>query len=155
MRERMKYVAVVVAMFVMLMPQTTSAVESVENLFEKYIQLNENFDPSVAELYSDDAKIHMYRRYPHGIERAMEFSGAKWKQLLIKTMPLAKAQNDKSVFSKITITNYGNSYKIKANRYSNRKCYTDTGYYMMVAPTDVGRLQITEEYIETQPQSDC
>ena len=63
----MKYVAVVVAMFVMLMPQTTSAVESVENLFEKYIQLNENFDPSVAELYSDDAKIHMYRRYPHGI----------------------------------------------------------------------------------------
>jgi hypothetical protein len=70
-------------------------------------------------------------------------------------MPLAKTQDDKSVFSEVTISNYGNGHKIKANRYSNRKCYTDTGYYMVVAPNEFGTLQIIEEYSETQPQSDC
>ena len=55
--------------------------------FEKYISLGENFDESVADLYSDNAKISTYRRYPHGLEKAMEIDGSKWKLLVKKTMP--------------------------------------------------------------------
>jgi hypothetical protein len=151
----MKYVATVFAIFTILLSQITQADELAKELFDKYIQLSDSFESSVADLYSDDAKIHTYRKYPHGLERAMELSGAQWKQLLVKAMPLAKTQDDKSVFSEVTISNYGNGHKIKANRYSNRKCYTDTGYYMVVAPNEFGTLQIIEEYSETQPQSDC
>jgi hypothetical protein len=151
----MKYVATVFAIFTILLSQITQADELAKELFDKYVQLSDSFESSVADLYSDDAKIHTYRKYPHGLERAMELSGAQWKQLLVKAMPLAKTQNDKSVFSEVTISNYGNGHKIKANRYSNRKCYTDTGYYMVVAPNELGTLQIIEEYSETQPQSDC
>jgi hypothetical protein len=151
----MKYVATVFAIFTILLSQITQADELAKELFDKYVQLSDSFESSVADLYSDDAKIHTYRKYPHGLERAMELSGVQWKQLLVKAMPLAKAQNDKSVFSEVTISNYGSGHKIKANRYSNRKCYTDTGYYMVVAPNELGTLQIIEEYSETQPQSDC
>lgn len=151
----MKYLTTIFAILTMLFSQIAHASESAKELFDKYVQLSDSFELSVADLYSDNAKIHTYRKYPHGLERAMGLSGAQWKQLLLKAMPLAKAQNDKSVFSEVTISNYGDGYKIKANRYSSRKCYTDTGYYMVVTPNEFGKLQIIEEYSETQPQSNC
>jgi hypothetical protein len=77
----MKYVATVFAIFTILLSQITQADELAKELFDKYIQLSDSFESSVADLYSDDAKIHTYRKYPHGLERAMELSGAQWKQL--------------------------------------------------------------------------
>lgn len=151
----MKYLTVVFAFTALLLSQHVTADESAERFFGKYIQLSDSFDSSVAELYSDNAKIHAYRKYPHGTERQMEIPGAQWKQLIARVMPLAKAQNDRSIYSEVAINRLGNGYKIKANRYSNRKCYTDTGYYMIVTPDSNGELKIVEEYSETQPQSDC
>jgi len=85
----------------------------------------------------------------------MEMTGVQWKQLITKVMPLAKAQNDKSIFSKIEISEFEDGYKIKADRYSLRKCYTDTGYYMVVKPLSDGSLKIFEEYMETKPLPNC
>lgn len=144
----MKFVVTLVGFFAILLSSIAAAEGDARRLFD-------NYDPSVAELYSDNAKIHAYRKYPYGTERQMELDGVQWKQLLVRAMPLAKAQNDKSVFTEIVISIFGAGYKIKANRYSNRKCYTDTGYYMVVAPNKDGEFKIIEEYSETQPQSNC
>jgi hypothetical protein len=126
-----------------------------QTFFNDYIRLGDAFDPAVADLYFDQALIHAYRVYPHGLERNMELSGVQWKQLVIQIMPLAKAQNDKSTFSNIRFTEINGGYKIKADRYSVRKCYTDTGYYMIVKPSENGNLKIIEEYMETKPLPNC
>lgn len=131
------------------------ATEELNSFFMKYIELNDNFDISVAKLYSDKAKIHAYRVYPHGTQRSLELNGEKWKQLIVRAMPIAKTKNDKSSFSNIVITKQDKKYKIKANRYSNIKCYTDTGYYMIVEESKGGDLYIIEEYMEAQPNSNC
>lgn len=123
--------------------------------FKSYVQLGESFDSDLANLYSEDALIHTYRVYPHGLERNMELTGAQWKALISRVMPIAKAQNDKSTFSDIAVTEIDGGYKIKADRYSVRKCYTDTGYYMIVKPTKNGSLTISEEYMETKPLPSC
>ena len=125
------------------------------DFFQRYVELGDAFDPSVANLYSDKAIIHAYRVYPHGLERNMEMTGAQWKQLITKVMPLAKSQNDKSTFSKVEINEFDGGFKIKADRYSVRKCYTDTGYYMVVKPDGNGSLKIFEEYMETKPLPNC
>lgn len=151
----MKYTATAFASFTLLLSQIAHAGESASDFFNRYGQLNGRFDSSVADLYSDAAKIHTLRRYPFGLVRTVVLSGAQWKKVIIATMPLAKAKNDRGSTSNVTISKHGNGYKIKANRYSNIKCYTDTGYYMIVAPDKLGKLQIIEEYTETQPQSDC
>ena len=130
-------------------------ITSPEELLQQYIELGDNFDPSVANLYSDRAKIMVFRKYPHGSERQMELSGLQWKSLLSKMMPAAKAVNDISTYKDIEILKVGRSFKVKANRYSERKCYLDTGYYMVIEPSDSGGLLITEEYMETQPESNC
>lgn len=85
----------------------------------------------------------------------MELTGAQWKQLIVRAMPIAKAQNDVSKFSDIKYIETGSGYKVKANRYSVSKCYMDTGYYMIIKSLDDEGYQIVEEYMETQPESDC
>jgi hypothetical protein len=126
-----------------------------KQFFNYYITLSENFDPALADLYSDSAKIQTYRKYPHGLERSMALSGLQWKMLINKMMPIAKASNDRSKFSNIKITPIAKKYKIKADRFSTIKCYTDKGYYMVIEPKENGAFEIIEEYMETQPNSNC
>ena len=123
--------------------------------FKEYIELGERFDPSIGSLYADRAKIHATRQYPLGLNRSMEFTGAQWKQMMSAVMETAKEKNDKSKYSNMIITRQGDQYKIKADRYSVLKCYTDTGYYMIVEPGESGELSIVEEYMETKAFSDC
>ena len=151
----MSKVSIVFLIFLSAFSGSSAANNTAETFFEKYIELGEKFSTSVADLYRDSAKIHVYRNYPHGLERAMELTGTQWKSLITKAMPVAKAQNDKSTFSNIVITKKGNKYRIKADRYSVRKCYTDKGYYMVVQKNTAGNFGIIEEYMETQPKSDC
>ena len=123
--------------------------------FTKYVELGDRYDEKVANLYSDGAVIRTYRRYPHGLERAMELSGSQWKALLVKAMPLAKAQADRSTYSNVEVSVTGPKAKIKANRYSVGKCYTDTEYFMVIERQSSGAYLIVEEYSETQPQANC
>lgn len=132
-----------------------NAGETPRDLFNEYIRLGDAFDPAFVDLYDDSAQILAYRVYPHGLERNMELTGAQWKELLRKVMPMAKAKNDRSTFSNIAITETEGGFKIKADRYSVRKCYTDTGYYMVVKPTKNGKLAIFKEYMETMPLPNC
>jgi hypothetical protein len=138
-----------------MLPSLSYAEESPEELFERYEQLAKSFDSSIGSLYFDDAKVHAYRVYPHGLERTMEFTGAEWKEFILKVMPMAKSQNDISTYSNIVITEVESGYKIKADRYSERKCYTDNGYYMIVKSDVNGELLISEEYLETKPMPNC
>ncbi len=146
----------IVAIAIVFSSQQVLALSKKEasDFFENYIKLGEKFDVSVKNLYSDDAKIHAYRRYPHGLERAMEMTGKQWKTLLEKSMPIGKKRGDISKHKNVTYTISGSKITIKADRYSVLKCYTDTGYYMVVQKNKQN-LQIIEEYFETQPQSDC
>ncbi len=123
--------------------------------FAQYIDLSDKYDDKVANLYSDSAVIRSFRRYPHGLERSMQLSGSQWKTLVMKVMPLARAQGDRSTYSNVEVSMNATKVKIKANRYSVLKCYTDTGYYMVIERQSNGAYLIVEEYSETQPQSSC
>ncbi len=146
----------VVVVFILFFSQPVLAVTEKEaaEFFENCIKLGEKFDVSIKNYYSDDAKIHAYRRYPHGLERALEMTGKQWKELLVQAMPLAKKRGDRCEYKNISYAINGSTVKIKADRYSLLKCYTDKEYYMVIRKDKDG-FQIIEEYSETQPQSDC
>jgi len=130
-------------------------VSSAETFFQDYIEMGGNFDASIANLYLDSATIKNLRRYPNGLEKSMQLTGRQWKGIVTKVMPVAKAKGDKSTFSQITISINGKRAKIKANRFSNLKCYTDKGYFMIIELQPDNKYQIIEEYMESQPNSDC
>lgn len=123
--------------------------------FDRYVALGDAYDSSLAELYSDNGRIKSTRRYPDGQSRTLEISGTQWKGMIRSAMPLAKAQGDRSDFKNVRVEQAGGLTRIKADRYSVRKCYWDRGYYMLISRQSDGRIRIVEEYLETQPQSDC
>lgn len=129
--------------------------DEASTFFDNYVALGNAFDERIAALYADDANIRAYRVYPHGLERNMELTGVQWKDLVSQVMPLSKLKGDRSLFSDISITNLDDGYRIEANRYSVLKCYTDSGYYMVIKYMDDGDLRIVEEYFETRALPDC
>jgi hypothetical protein len=125
-----------------------------QRFFDRYVALGDSFNPSLATLYADSATIKSTRRYPTGQIRSIELTGTQWKNLIEKAMPLAKAQGDRSEFKNVRLEAIGDDIRVKADRYSVRKCYWDRGYYMVIRRTATGP-QIVEEYLETQPESAC
>lgn len=127
----------------------------VRAFFARFVALGDAHDVAVADLYADRASIRTVRRYAHGLERSIRMTGAQWKALLIQSMPLARAQGDRSTYDNIEVSVAGSLARIKADRYSVRKCYTDRGWYLIVERQEDGRYLIIEEFSETQPQSSC
>jgi hypothetical protein len=123
--------------------------------FDNYVTMSNNYDASVAELYSDTAKIHATSRSPEGKVSSVQFPAEKWKEIIVKAMPLAEKRGDISKYKRIKISEKDGKIKIKANRYSLLKCFTDKGYYMVIARDENNEFQIIEEYVETQQKSDC
>jgi hypothetical protein len=152
---KMKKVLIVGLLSVFALSNVAYASSEPAEFFKKYVELGDTFDPALAALYSDRARIHATRQYPLGLSRDMEFTGAQWKAVMLKVMEIAKAKNDKSRYSNMVVTRIGDRYKIKADRYSVLKCYTDTGYYMIVQPGGNEDFSIVEEYMETKAFSDC
>ena len=155
MRRVFTFLTIVASLAVVSVQADSTDTKAARAFFTKYVELGDRYDEKVANLYSDGAVIRTYRRYPHGLERAMELSGSQWKALLVKTMPLAKAQADRSTYSNVEVSVTGPKAKIKANRYSVGKCYTDTEYFMVIERQSSGAYLIVKEYSETQPQANC
>jgi hypothetical protein len=129
-------------------PQTKP--RSARELLERYMAANEAFDASVADLYSDDAKIKATRIYPNGTTRALTMEASQWKAMIRELMPVAKARGDRDSFSKVTFTDEGGRVRIRATRHSGSKDY-DSPWSMLVGPNADGNWVIFEEVIETQP----
>lgn len=152
----MRSFSILLGLLFMASTPTMANPEKPEAFFQRFVDMGHHFDPSVADLYADNASISMYRRYPHGLERAMAVSGAEWKALIRQVMPLARTKNDKSTYTNIRFTSVGdNKVKINADRYAVRKCYTDSAYYLIIDRQPDSQYKVAEEYFETQAKPDC
>lgn len=136
-------------------PTFADSHKDVSNFFDNYIQLTNAYDATVAWLYSDSAKVHSYQLEPKGKNKKLELSGMQWKELISLIMPVNQAEDNKTQFSDIQISDYEDGFKITANRYVEAKCYTDANYYMVVKPNSLGTLEITEEYSGALQASAC
>jgi hypothetical protein len=68
-------------------------------------------------------------------------------------MPVAKARGDTNKYSEVTATTEGNRAKIKANRYSEMKNYTDPEYYVILEQTASGDILVVEEHTMTMEKA--
>ncbi len=119
-------------------------------LFERYVALEHAFDPAVADLYADTALIKNRRTYPTGQVREATLPATKYKEIIRTAMPVAKARDDRSLYSTVTYTPEGTGVRIKASRYSVLKQYTSP-ISLLVAPDPKGTWLIVEEITESRP----
>ena len=154
---RLIHSCLMLVLYLLASPATAGVVTQTEArvFFDNYVALGEAYDVGLADLYADDAVIRSERRYPNGENRAMQLSGRQWKALIVSVMPLAKARQDRSTYSNLKVSVSGKRARISADRYSELKCYTDPGYYMVIERQSDGEYRIVEEYSQTRPQSSC
>jgi hypothetical protein len=124
--------------------------DDARELFDRYVQLERQFDPAVAELYADDAVIKNTRRYPNGEVRELTFPAPQYKRLVRQAMPVAKARGDTSSYSDVTYSAERTGVRITATRFSHLKQYSSP-FSMLVAPNASGLWLIREELSESRP----
>lgn len=129
--------------------QNDSALSSARELFQRYIDLERNFDVAQGELYAPDARVKNTRLYPGGQNQVISLSGAEYRRLLRAALPLAKARNDQNQYSAITYQKEGTGVRIKCTRFSQSKQYSSP-LELVVAPVG-GTWLITSESSQTKP----
>ncbi len=124
--------------------------EDVREFFKTFVEKANAFDTGIVDLYSPNARIATLR---DGTER-LELSGAQWKQLLVRFMPVAKKRGDTSTFEDINVSPHGDGFRVTATRTSAIKCVSDPNYHLDVVQKD-GSWVVVEEYTETVSLSQC
>jgi hypothetical protein len=117
--------------------------------FKKYYALEQAFDPALADLYSNDARIENVRTYPNGTKKKMTLPATDYKKLIREVVPLAKSRGDTNKYFNITYTLEGKNVRIKATRHSNLKNY-DSPISILITKNKNGIWLIIEELSESR-----
>ena len=99
------------------------APSSAEELWDLFVELGTGFDPALADLYADDAVIHLTRRYPDGRTRTLQLTGREYKPMVRQAMPIARNRGDVDVYSNVQFEDLGDRTRITATRYGTLKKY--------------------------------
>ena len=124
--------------------------EKAREFFGEFVNRANAFDSGIVELYSPNARVITLR---DGSEK-LELSGAQWKQLLVRFLPVAKKRGDISTFKDVKVFPHGDGFRISAVRTSAVKCVSDPNYHLDVVRMEE-RWVIVEEYTETVSLSRC
>jgi hypothetical protein len=130
--------------------ETRSPEGRARTFFARFVEISHAFDPAVADLYADEARIVSVRKYPNGAERKLEIKGAEYKSLIREVMPIAKVRGDTNTYADISYQRQGARVWIRATRYSALKQYSSP-YSLLVGPDASGTWLIYEEHSVTRP----
>ena len=125
-----------------------SALDEAKQFFNTYTNLYGKFDPAVADLYSDEAAIKNKRHLPDGTAREMSLPAKTYKELIRKTMPLAKERGDTSNYTNVQYKEESGKVRIECQRYSELKKYTSP--LSLVIAKNGERWLIVEELSESK-----
>ncbi len=125
-------------------------IQAARKLFGQYVALEKAFDPAAADLYADDAKIQNTRKYPDGRQRTLMIPAPQYKELIRKSMSLAKSRADTNEYKAVKLTAEEGNIRITAIRHSNLKNY-DSPLSILVGKTSDGKWLILEEISESIP----
>ncbi len=110
--------------------------KNVLDFFQLYMDLNQRFDPALANYFSDDA-LAVVTKYGEDIETIEKIKGVKIKKYMVDGMKYAKASVNSDKYSNIRVKDLGDrQYLIQADRYSIDKCYMDNDFSLTVQRTD-------------------
>lgn len=129
---------------------TASPEAEARHVFEEIVERANNFDASVVDFYSDEARIVTLR---NGTDK-QEMSGAQWKELVRRVMPVAERIGDTNTYEAVSVTPHGDGFRVTAVRTSALKCVEDPSYHLDLVKAD-GSWKVVEEYSETVSLSRC
>ncbi|MEO6193715.1 MAG: hypothetical protein ABIS20_11955 [Thermoanaerobaculia bacterium] len=117
-------------------------------LFARYVQLEHAFDPTMADLYTDQAVIVNKRIYKDGKVTSLQIPALRYKHVIRTGMATAKTQGDISNYTNDSYVPEGSKVRISVTRYSVLKKYSSP-MALLVGPDPTGKWVIYEEKSES------
>jgi hypothetical protein len=117
--------------------------------FQHYVELEHAFDPTIADLYSDEAVIKATRYLPDGKIIPMTIPVSRYKKVLRDYIGTrARQLGDVSNYTNDTYAQEGSRVRIKVTRYSSIE-KVSSPVSMLVGPDATGKWLIYEELSES------
>lgn len=127
------------------------SIEEAKGVLNQYAAQSYLQSPQFVELYSDRATI---RARVQGQPEQRTFQGRMYKQWVRASLQRGGSALDASQFKDVRLERRGKRLVIRANRYSANRCYWDQNY-LLGLEREGGRWLIVDEWMQTQPQSQC
>lgn len=124
-------------------------IASAEQLFARYVALEDAHDPAIADLYADQAFVKIRRSMPMGDPQDVVVPAEQYRALLRQNMPLAKARGVRSAYSNVTYKREGEFVRIDAVRVSEPGRKTSP-LSLLVGPSPGGKWFIYEQLSESR-----
>lgn len=121
------------------------------NFFSSFVSASNNYNPSLLNMYSDDARIIRQVIKPNGELVNAYFTAAQYRSQMKISSKIAKLRNYKNCYSDMKVSKVSDGYKIESLR---RPC-SDTyklKTYMIIEKQPNGKWLITEEMMQTKEQ---
>jgi exopolysaccharide biosynthesis protein len=126
-------------------------IDKAKKFIEVYQERGNNFDPKLADLYADEAKIVNTTLRKDDRKDVIKYEGKNFKEQLRKGLPTTgKMLNDKNTFSDITYTEENGRVRVTATRFNQRK-NCSSPHSFLIGPAKSGAWFIYEELREIKP----
>jgi hypothetical protein len=121
-----------------------------QELMALYHQYEGRYDPRIAGLYLDEARIFYSRIYPGGQVREIELAMEGYRILLVVSTPLAWLTADANEYSDFDFEQSDAVAHVRATRRPRWKTYESPCEWVLHRQAD-GNWRIAEEHIESRP----
>lgn len=121
------------------------------DFFNNYVESANNYSPTVAEMYSPNAKIIRQVVKPDGTTANATTDTATYIKQMKIGQAGAKLRKYKNYYSDITVTPVSNGYKVSSLRQPSGETYKLKAY-MVLQKQASGKWLIVEELMQTKEQ---
>ncbi len=118
-------------------------IEAARDLFERFVDLGNRYDTSIADLYADDARIVLTGQNPDE-KREVTIPGREFKELVREMLPAAREAGEQNIYVDVTYWIEGDLVRIEATRRTSPS-NSQAQHQMLVGPNENGTWLIREE----------
>ena len=126
-----------------------NTISNAKELFEKYVALEKAFDPALADLYADDARIENTFVKQDGTTRLVKIPAADYKKLIRTKMATVKARGATDTYYDVKYTIEGKLVRLNCLRLSQPNV-SSTPFSMLFGPGKDGKWLILEEISQSR-----
>lgn len=131
------------------------ATQEARSFLLRYTGLTSTADVAALDMYRDDARVRVATMVDGRETQAGIVDGKKWKDQLRAGWFGGTTKLEASTFQGATVERVGGRLLIRAQRYSQTRCYWDSSYAVAIEPDHVGQFKIVEERITFQRSAFC
>jgi hypothetical protein len=122
----------------------------VRSVFDRWIQLSNNWDPKITELYDDKCETVLIKHLKDGTTKVRKWTAAEWKKIIPKAMAYGKSIGAKDTFTDIKTEVMTDGRVRVTSSWSSQPANTTAKGMLTFAKSTDGKWRIVEDRTDSK-----